>query len=272
MTLAVVCVSSGAPAFADIGCDKRDDQGVCTSDGNHGPTGGGGNHAPRAPQEGDTWTEEGLTSVCGTGGPPGTPGNDADCMAAHSCPDRTMYRFRVWSRVHTYRGGRWVAGNWTGGGSECRAFDDPQAVTEADVIHAVEAFGLRPASAQINPVNGRTLINLKTIFYTTAGEYQFRLPNLGPGVDIIATPAQYTWHFGDGHTMVTDKPGRPYPHFDITHVYDGAATVDTRVDVDYRVQWNDGGGWQTIQQTIPGQQGPATPLTVLENDPVLSHG
>ncbi|MGH3486756.1 MAG: PKD domain-containing protein [Actinopolymorphaceae bacterium] len=138
------------------------------------------------------------------------------------------------------------------------------------MIREVEAFGLRPASAEINPANGRTLINFDTVFYTTAAEYQFRLPNLGPGVDIIATPARYTWHFGDGQTKVTDEPGRPYPHLDITHEYENTGTRQIRVDVDYQVQWNAGGGWQTIAQTIPGQQGPSTSLTVLENDPVLS--
>ena len=190
-------------------------------------------------------------------------------MAAHNCPNNDEYRFHVWNRTHTYTGGRWVPGPWRSIGTECRAPDE-DAVTEADVIREVEAFGLRPAAAEINPVNGRTLINFKTIFYTTASEYRFRLEDLGPGVDIIATPAQFTWHFGDGQSRVTDTPGRPYPHFDVTHEYDAPGAHQVRVDVDYRVQWNAGGGWQTIPQTIPGQQGPATALTVLEEDPVLS--
>lgn len=272
-SIGLTLVTLAPNANADAVCKKRDSNGDCIFTDGGDRRGGGGRHGPSAPREGATYTEEDLRSVCGGSAPPGTPDPGYDCMAAHSCLDRTMYRFRVWHRIHTYRAGRWVpAPNWSDEGTECRSFDDPNAVTQADVIREVESFGLRPASAQINPVNGRTLINLETIFYTTAGRYQFRLPNLGPGVDIIATPARFTWHFGDGHSKVTGKPGRPYPHFDVTHVYDGAATVHVNVDVDYRVQWNDGGGWQTIPQTIPGQPGPSTPLTVLENDPVLSHG
>jgi hypothetical protein len=260
-------------AYADVDCDKRNDQGECIFDGGEGgndpPPDQAPSEQPPVPQERDAWVEEGLASVCGTAGPPGSAGSDSDCMAAHTCPDRTEYRFRVWNRTHTYTAGRWTTGPWRSVGTECRGPDEVDVVTEADVIREVEAFGLRPASARINPANGRTLINLETIFYTTAAEYEFRLANLGPGVDIIATPVEYTWHFGDGHSKVTDKPGRPYPHFDVTHTYAGPATVDVRVDLAYQVQWNAGGGWQTITQTIPGEPGPATPLTVLESRPVL---
>jgi hypothetical protein len=272
--LGFIVLAPSVSADDGVKCERRDQFGNCIftggGDGGAGDDGGGRSEPPRAPQEGDTYVEEGLTSACQVMGPPGSPNGDVDCMGAHSCPDPKEYRYRVWNRTVTYTGGRWEPGPWQHVDTECRSSDEPDPVTEADVIREVEAFGLRPASAEINPANGRTLINFETVFYTTAAQYQFRLPNLGPGVDIIATPARYTWHFGDSQTKVTDEPGRPYPHMDITHEYANTGTRQVRVDVEYQVQWNAGGGWQTIAQTIPGQQGPSTPLTVLENDPVHS--
>ena len=60
----------------------------------------------------------------------------------------------------------------------------------------------------------------------------------------------YEWSFGDGDTIASKTPGRPYPHrSDVRHVYQRssaglasgyAVEVTFAFDVRYRV---DGGGW-----------------------------
>lgn len=268
-------------AYAQPNCEKRNQYGQCVLEneapGNEDP---GQDEPQREPQVGDTWDEEGLTSVCGNSGPPGTPGSDLECGASRACPNENEYNFRVWLRTHTYQGnGQWDIGPWRDQGSECRdlSTDEDSLITEDQVIREVERFGLRPATLNTNPPNGRTFVNLPTIFHADAGRYEFRLPELGPGVDIRATPARFSWRFGDGASTTTEHGGRPYdgtdpqddPDHYLTHSYERRGEVTANVVVDYTVEWNAGSGWQTITETIPSPA-TTTDLTIAEGAPVLT--
>lgn len=72
----------------------------------------------------------------------------------------------------------------------------------------------------------------------------------GSRVDVEARVQRYEWSFGDGTTMKTENPGRPYPErSDVRHVYERSSLGHERgypvevgffFSVRYRV---DGGGW-----------------------------
>ncbi|WP_344845656.1 hypothetical protein [Kribbella ginsengisoli] len=117
---------------------------------------------------------------------------------------------------------------------------------------------------------GRTLVNLDTIVYTDESRaYRQTVTVLGFPVAVEAMPMSYTWRFGDGASVTTTTPGRPYPAKDITHKYMKKHWVNLTVTTNYAARFNVAGtGWQYIDGTVP-ITGPATALQVREAVPVL---
>ncbi len=152
--------------------------------------------------------------------------------------------------------------------------DDPEPsaepeITPGDVERAVKRVGLPRLKTQIQPA-GTTLVNLDTIFHTTADPFERTVQVLDSTVELRATPATYTWHHGDGTTQTTNGPGRPYPAMEITHRYDQPGRTHASVDVTYRVTYRiDDGGWEDLDTTITAT-GPATSLRIREARPVLT--
>ncbi|MCL3836847.1 PKD domain-containing protein [Aeromicrobium duanguangcaii] len=137
------------------------------------------------------------------------------------------------------------------------------------MVEAVRRVGLPRLSVAVQPA-GSTLVNLETIFHTTAAPFERSVPILGSTVDLRATAATYTWHHGDGTTQTTSGPGRPYPALDVIHRYRQPGQVAPRVDVTYAVTYRvDGGAWQDLGTTITAR-GPATMLRIREARPVLT--
>jgi hypothetical protein len=98
-----------------------------------------------------------------------------------------------------------------------------------------------PASrVNIEPPNGRTLVNFATNFYTEREEFTRTVQQLGQRVELRITPAQFTWHFDDGESATTTTPGAPYPRLDVTHDYlesgEVSPSVDTTYTADFRGQ------------------------------------
>jgi PKD repeat protein len=117
---------------------------------------------------------------------------------------------------------------------------------------------------------GRTLVNLDTIVYTDESRvYRQTVVVLGFPVDVEAMPMSYTWNFGDGASVTTTTPGRPYPAKDITHKYMKKGGVGLTLTTNYAARFNVAGtGWQYVEGTVP-ITGPATVLQVREAVPVL---
>ncbi|MCD9153160.1 hypothetical protein [Aeromicrobium duanguangcaii] len=137
------------------------------------------------------------------------------------------------------------------------------------MVEAVRRVGLPRLSVAVQPA-GSTLVNLETIFHTTAAPFERSVPILGSTVDLRATAATYTWHHGDNTTQTTTSPGRPYPALDVIHRYRQPGQVAPRVDVTYAVTYRvDGGAWQDLGTTITAP-GPATTLRIREARPVLT--
>jgi hypothetical protein len=143
-------------------------------------------------------------------------------------------------------------------------------VTQGVVLTALRRIGLPSLQAHTQP-EGKTLVNLATIFYTRPHAFTRTVTLLGQRVQIHATPSSFRWHYGDGSVGTTSTPGAPYPAKDVTHSYaDAHRTVQTSVDVTYTARFRVGnGGWQTIPGAVT-IAGPTSPLRVSEATAVLS--
>ena len=85
---------------------------------------------------------------------------------------------------------------------------------------------LTPQVIQMQPDRGWVLVNKETIVLTDPAEQTFRTDLFGYGIDVIATPTQYSWDFSDDtRRLTTDSPGHAYPDFDVFHVYAQPATA-----------------------------------------------
>ena len=143
-------------------------------------------------------------------------------------------------------------------------------VTPGLVRTALRRIGLPAMQVHTQPAD-KTLVNFKTNFFTDPTPVRRTVTLLGQRVDVVATPASYTWHFGDGATATTAGPGARYPALDITHEYQVAhVTVSSSVDVAYTARFRVRGGvWQDIPGAVTITGAPA-PLRVSEATAVLS--
>ena len=142
-------------------------------------------------------------------------------------------------------------------------------VTPGLVATAFQTIPLPPSQLQVQPANGRTLVNFETNFFTDNAPFDRTVTLLGQQVDLHIVPSGFGWRFGDGAALSTEDAGAPYPDLRITHTYerkgDVAPAVDTTYTATYRV--NDG-PWADVpgSVTIPGAP---VALEVLSATPVL---
>ena len=124
---------------------------------------------------------------------------------------------------------------------------------EPEIRLSVEDFRRLPLSASVasyQPSTGTGLVNMELIVFTDPAPQVLQTTVLDTPVTVRATPAQFSWDFGDGTgPLVTTDPGAPYPEFRVFHVY--------REPGDYLVQ---------LTTTWSGQfqvdgQGPWYPVT-----------
>ncbi|MFD1860931.1 hypothetical protein EHW97_08015 [Aeromicrobium camelliae] len=145
----------------------------------------------------------------------------------------------------------------------------PVAPSEGDVLRAVRELGLPSLRVHIEPAT-TTLVNVPTNLYAEPEPFERTLDLLGTPVRVRATPSSFTWHHGDGTSQRTTSAGRPYPHLDVTHRYQGPAeALEVRVDVIYVVEYAVGDEpWQPLDAVITAEGAPSA-LTVREAAPVL---
>ena len=147
----------------------------------------------------------------------------------------------------------------------------PGAPTEGDILTAIKKIGLPSLEINIQP-GDETLVNFDTILYARPQPFRRNVNLLDYDIDLVATPARYTWHHGDGTSHTTSQPGGPYPSKDVTYRYqESAQNLRPSVDVTYAVRYRvDGGTWQNLSQTLQAS-GPTGNLDVREATPVLAH-
>ncbi|MBV6728146.1 hypothetical protein KWG65_09170 [Nocardioides daeguensis] len=148
--------------------------------------------------------------------------------------------------------------------------DDSDGPTLADIQKAFAELKLTPGTLVIQPPDGLTLVNFKTNFYTTSTTPITTTVNLlGQQVTLEATPATYTWHFGDGTSTSTTEPGAAYPDLTITHDYRRTGEYGPSLSTTYTGRYRVGEGpWQAIPGTVT-IDGPAQPLRAIEAEPKL---
>jgi len=202
-------------------------------------------------------------------------GPNRTCLAAQNCPEWPReWGYWRWQREVTYVDGRRTnVGPWVQTGSVCRP-DNPTRTVTADEVREVVRVLLPAARPHILPPGGRTLVNLDTIFYTDPDRFVADVQVVGQDVRVRAFAEEYIWHFGDGHSLRTDRKGRPYPHKDNVHRYTTKGSYPVDVDVRFRAEFRvrNSGRWQPIPGLITIDDGPVVQLAVLESWPALSTG
>ena len=130
------------------------------------------------------------------------------------------------------------------------------AFTQADL----RVMKIEPLVVRQQPVEGPMLLNKPVIVYVEPEERDLRAVLLGTyGVDVHVKPLKYTWDFGDGEKLTTRRAGRPYPAFDVTHMYAETGTrqitltttwtATYRLDDDPAHRWRDVPGTATTTDT-----------------------
>ncbi|WP_435747876.1 hypothetical protein [Nocardioides sp. SYSU DS0663] len=161
--------------------------------------------------------------------------------------------------------------NWAEGcepESDAPVETTPQ-VTPGMVAAAFRRIPLPAAELQVQPPDGRTLVNFATNFFTEQGELSRSVTLLGRQVDLRIWPERFDWSFGDGSALTTTTPGAPYPDLEVTHDYRRAGAVSPSVDTTYAAEYRiDGGPWQPVAGTVTIPGAPVE-LRVLTATPTL---
>ena len=95
----------------------------------------------------------------------------------------------------------------------------PADITPAMVLAAFRRLPLAPSPLVVQPDRGWVLVNKPTVVHAGAAPQTLTTTILGTAVTITATPTRWSWDFGDGATLTTTDPGRPWPDGALTHAY-----------------------------------------------------
>jgi len=113
---------------------------------------------------------------------------------------------------------------------------------------------IEPLTVNQQPSEGPMLVTKPVIVYAEPAEREYHVVLFGTyGVDVVVSPVEYTWDFGDGETLSTREPGRPYPAFDLTHVYgergNAHITLTTTWSAKYRLDDDPAQRWREAEGT-----------------------
>ncbi len=170
-----------------------------------------------------------------------------------------------------------ATGPWRLDGQACVGpRDAPALVTPEMVLAAFRHLPFTPPSAVIEPVGGRTLVNLPTYYRARFARVRVngrasvgpgargRVLLLGHSVVIVPEPRSYVYVFGDGGRLgPTSDPGGAWPTGRVTHTYGATGQRPVRVTATYGGRYSiDGGPMIRLHGTVD-ITGPPTVLTVL---------
>ena len=141
-------------------------------------------------------------------------------------------------------------------GVRCARPGTPEAAEAAPVVITVtrEDFAkmpVKPLQANAGPQDGWLPVNMVNVLYTEPAAQELSVELLDTPVAIRATPVSYHWDLGDGNTITTSDPGKPYPAEVVTSTYTQEGWYDITLTTTFSGQFSVAGGeWQDIDGTI----------------------
>lgn len=101
------------------------------------------------------------------------------------------------------------------------------------------------------PPGGWLPVNMVNVLHTDPEVQTLTVELLGVPVEVRAIPMEYHWDLGDGTTITTTRPGKPYPSEEVTSTYRYEGWYDITLTTTFAGQFRVGGGeWQDIDGSI----------------------
>ena len=120
-------------------------------------------------------------------------------------------------------------------------------VTQSDFAE----LPVEPSVASAGPDRGWLPTGMVNVLYAEYEVQTLQTEVLGTPVAVRAIPTSYHWDLGDGNTITTSKPGKPYPSEEVSAKYSGEGWYDVTLTTTFAGQFSvDGGEWQDIDGTI----------------------
>ena len=147
-------------------------------------------------------------------------------------------------------------------GVRCARPGTPEAAEAAPVVITVtrEDFAkmpVKPLQANAGPQDGWLPVNMVNVLYTEPTTQELSVELLDTPVAIRATPVSYHWDLGDGNTIDTEKPGKPYPSEEISSTYAYEGWYDVTLTTTFTGEFSvNGGEWEPIDGTIEVESEP----------------
>ncbi|MCY7401326.1 MAG: PKD domain-containing protein, partial [Nocardioides sp.] len=193
-------------------------------------------------------------------------GIDVPCVeATTACGQPGVYQW--WLYRAPYRAGAPLTigqPGWERTGTLCAtpeaAGTDP--MVPAYSLAEFQRLPLPAGSSTVEPPGGYVLVTMPTNVFTTATDPVLLDTVLaGIPIQVRATPARWSWDFGDGEGSVgpTDEPGAAYPALTHTHTYASRGTYDITMTTHYTGEYTlDGATWLPIPGEAEVESAPVT--------------
>ena len=110
---------------------------------------------------------------------------------------------------------------------------------------------VEPLQANAGPPDGWLPVSMVNVLHADSEVQELQTELLDTPVAVRAIPTSYHWNLGDGNTITTTNPGKPYPSEEISAKYTHEGWYDITLTTTFAGQFSvDGGGWQEIDGTI----------------------
>ena len=120
-------------------------------------------------------------------------------------------------------------------------------VTQSDFAE----LPVKASVASAGPERAWLPVGMVNVLYAEHEVQTLQTEVLGTPVAVRAIPTSYHWDLGDGNTITTSKPGKPYPSEEVSAKYSGEGWYDVTLTTTFAGQFSvDGGEWQDIDGTI----------------------
>ena len=130
----------------------------------------------------------------------------------------------------------------------------------AQIVITAEGFAELPVkapAAHAGPERGWLPVNMVNVLHTDADTQELETELLGTPVRIRAVPVEFHWDLGDGNTITTTDPGKPFPSERVSSEYRFEGWYDITLTTTFTGQFSvDGGEWQDIDGSIEIQSDP----------------